>query len=103
MRDLCVMCGADVSDLGTQICDKCNKNTEAFNIGLFHSKRKCIKNGKWTNGEFRCAVCNRQIALAYKIGNRIHIWKNPRYKNCKIPVNDSSLIGEITFIEGEDV
>lgn len=104
MKDLCVMCGDDVSDLGTQVCKKCKDNIKrkAFNVGFFHSKRKCVKNGYWENGEFRCSVCGRLIALAYKTDN-IHIWKLPVYEKCKVPRDNISFIWEEKDYEEEKV
>lgn len=93
MQDLCVFCGNDVSDLGVQVCINCKNKMKAFNMGLFHSKRKCVKNGHWENGEFRCSVCGRLIALAYKT-DKIHIWKVPVYKKYKVSKDNISFIGE---------
>lgn len=92
INDLCVFCGNDVSDLGTQVCAECKLKLGAFNMGLFHSAKKCVRNGQWNNGEFRCGLCGRLIALAYKTENGIHIWKLPRYKKIKIPQNNISFI-----------
>lgn len=69
-------------------------------MGLFHSAKKCVKNGQWGKGEFRCGICGRLIALAYKIDGEIHIWKPPRYKKIKIPQNNISFISESEVDDG---
>ena len=100
MQDLCIFCGKDVSDLGVHICINCENKMKAFDVGLIHSKRKCIKNGYWKNGEFRCGVCGRLIALAYKTDN-IHIWKSPVYKKYKVPKDNISFIWETEICKEE--
>lgn len=98
MKDLCVISGNDTSGLNPQICEKGkgNMKIKAFNVGLFHSKKNCIKNGYWEDGEFRCSVCGRLIALAYKTADEIHIWKLPVYKKFKVPIDNVSFIWEIS-------
>ena len=73
-----------------------------FNIGVFHSKKNCVRNGQWNGGEFRCSVCHRLIATACKIGGLEYIHKFPDYKKYIIPTDKISYIGEIDFSEISD-
>lgn len=101
IQDYCTICGNDVSDLGTQVCHNC-KEGGVFSIGLTHTKKDCVKNGKWKEGEFRCQKCNRLIAFAYKIGNEIKVWKFPNFKTANVGKPDYGFIGEINFTDFTD-
>lgn len=113
MKDYCVMCGEDVTDLGTQVCVNCqsaiHKDTSPGRCeGLFvqkknHFKRGCVKKGKWEHGEFRCQDCGELIALAYKIGEKTRIYTLPGYTKYRIPNNNGSVLGEIEFKEFNDI
>lgn len=101
---MCIFCGKNVSDLGTQVCAECKSKLEAFDIGLNHSKKDCIKNAVWSNGELRCAKCGRLIALAYKIDNQICVFKLPHYKKCQIDLSNPeiSFVSELSYSDFDE-
>lgn len=113
MKDYCVMCGEDVTDLGTQVCVNCqsaihkdishSRGEGLFAKGKIHFKRDCVKKGKWEHGEFRCQDCGELVAIAYKIGEKTRIYTLPGYTKYRIPSNNGSFLGEIEFKEFNDI
>lgn len=75
-------------------------HTEVININ-FHTKKSCIKNGKWINGELKCSICGKTIALAYRVGNNIEIFKFPKFKKYNIEhlISNISFVKELDFSE----
>lgn len=72
---------------------------------IIHPASICVRNSYWKDGRCQCRLCKRPIAISYKIGDDIHIFKFPKFKRFAIgsEVCENSFIGELSFRDMDDL